>query len=87
MRDAGRRAAAAERAVVDLAEALVLRGRVGEVFPATVVDLDGDRATVLVRHPAVETNVDSGTVQLGDQIEVRLREVDPTKRQVVFERT
>ena len=86
MRDAGRRAAAAERAVVDLAEALVLRGRVGEVFPATVVDLDGDRATVLVRHPAVETSVDAGTVQLADQIEVRLREVEPTKRRAVFER-
>ena len=86
MRDAGRRDAAVERAVVDLAEALVLRGRVGEEFPATVVDLAGDRATVLVRHPAVETSIDAGTVQLADEIEVRLREVDPATRRVTFER-
>jgi exoribonuclease R len=86
MRDAGRRAAAAERAVVDLAEALVLRGRVGEVFSATVVDLDGDRATLLVQRPAIETSIDAGTLQLAEEIEVRLREVDPATRRVTFER-
>ena len=85
MRDAGRRAAAAERAVVDLAEALVLRGRVGEVFAATVVDLEGDRASLLVHHPAVEATIDAGSAKLADEIEVRLREVDPATRRVTFE--
>jgi exoribonuclease R len=85
MRDATRRAAGAERAVIDLAEALVLRGRAGETFPATVIDLDDDRATVLVRHPAVMTHIPAAGLHLADEIDVRLREVDPGKRQVAFE--
>jgi VacB/RNase II family 3'-5' exoribonuclease len=85
MREANRRAAGAERAVVDLAEALVLRGRIGETFSATVVDLDRDRATVMVRDPAVITHLDAGSLQLAQAVQVRLRAVDPTKRQIAFD--
>lgn len=85
MGDAHRHAGAVERAAVDLVEALVLRDRVGEVFPATVVDLDERRATVLLRHPAIVTTIGAGTLELAAEIDVRLRAVEPAKRQVEFE--
>jgi exoribonuclease R len=86
MASGSRRAAAVERAVVDLAEALVLRGREGEVFSGAVVDLDRvrdrERATVLVRDPAVIVSIDGAGVALGDEISVRLAGVDPLARRV-----
>lgn len=85
MSDAHRHAGAVERAVVDLTEALVLRGRVGEIFPATVVDLDARHATVLVAQPAIVTHVEAASVDLADEITLRLRGVDPEARRVEFE--
>jgi len=84
MAEGSRRAAGVERAVVDLAEALVLRGREGTVFRGAVVDLDRarDRATVLVREPAVIVSIDGAGVALGDEIDVRLASVDPASRRV-----
>jgi exoribonuclease R len=82
MREGGRRAAGVERAVVDLAEALVLRGREGEVMRGAVVDLEDDRATVLVRRPPVVTSVDGRGVQLGDEVTLRLVAVDPASRRI-----
>jgi exoribonuclease R len=86
MADASRRAAAVERGVVDLAEALVLRGREGAVFHAAVVDLDRvrdrERATVLVRDPAVIASIDGAGLALGDEIDIRLASVDPASRRV-----
>ncbi|HEX6500638.1 MAG TPA: RNB domain-containing ribonuclease [Micromonosporaceae bacterium] len=43
MASTGRRSSAATRAAVDLAEAVLLAGRVGEVFEAAVVDVDQGR--------------------------------------------
>ncbi|WP_030391601.1 RNB domain-containing ribonuclease [Kitasatospora purpeofusca] len=56
-----RRAGEVERACVDLVEAEVLSGRVGEDFPAVVIDVDGkrpDRGTVQLREPAVRARCD-----------------------------
>ena len=86
MAEGSRRAAGVERAVVDLAEVLVLRGREGAVFHGAVVDLDRvrgrERATVLVRDPAVIVSIDGAGVALGDEIDVRLASVDPASRRV-----
>lgn len=86
MAEGSRRAAGVERAVVDLAEVLVLRGRVGSVFRGAVVDLDRvrdrERATVLVRDPAVIVSTDGAGVALGDEIDLRLASVDPASRRV-----
>ena len=90
MADASRRAAGVERAVVDLAEALVLRGREGEQFRGAVVDLDRvrdhQRATVLVREPAMIVTIDGSGVALGEEIELRLSAVDPLARRVQLAR-
>jgi exoribonuclease R len=43
MQASGRRASAAERGAVDLAEAVLLAGRVGEEFDAVVIDVDSPR--------------------------------------------
>jgi exoribonuclease R len=91
MRDSTRRANQYERAVLDLVEAEVLQGRVGEEFPATVVDVDEKnlrRGQVVVAEPAVEAPVTSASPQplpLGADVRVRLAEADPVLRSVRFE--
>jgi len=79
MGDGARRAAGVERAVVELAEALVLRGR-------EVVDLDDRGATVLVRRPAIVAPVVPRGAGLGDEIEVRVVSVEPEARRIELER-
>lgn len=87
MEDATRRGKAVERAVVDIVEAVVLRGYVGGGLPGTIVDLEGDRATVQLHGPPVIAGVelDAAGHALGDEIEVRVVSVDPATRKVVLE--
>ena len=80
MRAADRRSNALERATVDLMEAVLLEHRVGEVFPATVID-DG---LVELRDPAVRAKAE-GELPVGEDVRVRLTEADPTSRTVRFE--
>lgn len=65
-----RRASAAERGAVDLAEAVILADRVGEQFDAAVIDVDDPRPASDRRdeHPArkQETRPPAGTVALDD---------------------
>ncbi len=89
MREASRRSSGVERAVVDLAEALVLRGREGNEFPAVVIDRDDTFASVLLRSPAVVAKLDTGALaasdaELGSEVRVRLDTVEPAERRVVF---
>jgi exoribonuclease R len=86
MDDGARRAAGVERAVIDLAEALVLRGREGEVMRGIVIDLDDQRATVLVRRPAVVASLDPAGAQLGDEVTVKLVASDPATRRIELDR-
>lgn len=84
--DGDRRAHAYERAIVDGTEAVVLHRRVGEVFPAAVVE-SGDRyGTVAIEDPAVRGRCDTPDLPLGDRIQVRCTEADPVRRTVRFER-
>ena len=85
MTDAGRRARAAERAAVDVVEAAVLAGRVGEVFDATAVDARDDRVTVQIAEPAVVAPLDGGA-EPGERVRARLVEADPAARRVRFAR-
>lgn len=85
----GRIASAAGRGAVSLAEAVLLAGRVGEVFEAGVLDVDapGKRVaggTVAIDDPAVRARC-VGTLPLGARIPVRLTVADPGKRDVQFE--
>ncbi len=85
MMEASRRERAFERAMVDFAESLTLSGRIGEVFPAIATDVDGDRVTLQIRKPAIVARLEASGVGLGDDIEVRLTDADPSQRSVVFE--
>ncbi len=80
-----RLAGTAERAAIDLVEATVLAGRVGEVFAAVVLETDEQRplATIAVSDPAVRARCD-GKLTAGTRIQARLTTADVTKRVVRF---
>jgi exoribonuclease R len=84
MAGATRRAQALERAVVDLAEAVVLAPRLGEEFDAVVVEAGDTRGVVQIRDPAVRARCDGGDLPLGQPLRVRLTEVDVAARKVGF---
>ena len=78
-----RRTHEVERAVIDLVEATVLAGRVGEVFDAVVLDADDKRSTVVLDDLAVQARCD-GRLTPGDRVRVRLTTADPNTRTVRF---
>jgi exoribonuclease R len=84
--DGGRRAAAVERACVDLVEAAVLRPRLGEIFEAVVIDVADGRpgGQVQITEPAVVGRCDGERLPLGERISVRLTHADPTTREIRF---
>jgi len=86
---------AAERGAVDLAEAVLLADRVGQVFDAAVIDVDSPRAngkgtgrpaggTVAVDDPPVRARCEGEALPLGGRVRVRLAEADPERRVVLF---
>lgn len=82
------RAGRYERAVIDLAEALVLAPRIGEQFEASIVDLDNrdpTRGVAMLHALAIEAPV-SGDAELplGEVVSVRLEQADPDRRQISF---
>ncbi|HMC69340.1 MAG TPA: RNB domain-containing ribonuclease, partial [Mycobacteriales bacterium] len=92
MASADRRAHEVDRAVVDLAEALVLENRCGEVFRGVVVEAGtkgGPKhgGEVQLRDPAVRARLDGTDLPLGEEIDVRLEAVDVIRRRVTFVRT
>ena len=82
-------ASAADRGAVSLAEAVLLAGRVGEVFDVGVLDVDENRkkpgGTVALDDPAVLARC-LGDLPLGERISARLAVADPRTRTVQFER-
>ncbi|PZA22861.1 ribonuclease II, partial [Modestobacter versicolor] len=83
MATSDRRTHEVERAVIDLVEATVLAGRVGEVFDAVVLDAEEKRSTVVLSELAVQARCD-GRLTPGEQVEVRLTTADPATRTVRF---
>lgn len=83
MADSDRRTHEVERAVIDLVEATVLAGRVGEVFDAVVLDAEEKRSTVVLTELAVQARCD-GRLPLGERVRVRLVTADPATRTVRF---
>jgi exoribonuclease R len=75
-----------ERAVVDLAEAVMLEGSEGRIFPAIVTDVDERGARMQLRDEPVVARVDAHGVQPGDTISVRLIATDPERRLISFQR-
>ena len=88
LRESAQRGNRYEAAVLDLVESLLLQHRVGESFPAVVVEIDGDdrrRGTVTVEDPAIEARVTgSSDLPLGEDVTVTLASADPDERAVRF---
>jgi VacB/RNase II family 3'-5' exoribonuclease len=86
-----RMAGAATRGAIDLAEAVLLQGRVGEEFDAAVLDVTpgrGDRpstAAIALDDPPVRAKCRGNGLRAGERQRVRLVEADPVKRRVRFE--
>jgi exoribonuclease R len=78
-----RTANAADRAAVDLVEAVLLEHRVGEAFEVAVLDVDGNRSTVALDEPPVRARCD-GRLTLGSRTRVQLTEATPETRTVRF---
>jgi exoribonuclease R len=85
-------ASAAEHAAIDLTEATLLHGRVGEVFDAAVLDVERPRSggstrrtrgTIALDDPPVRARCE-GDLPLGARVTVRLDVADPATRQVLF---
>lgn len=74
------------RAVIDLAEAVMLDGREGEVFPAVVTDLTERGVRMQLADLPVVANVKAHKVKPGDDVKVKLVSADPGQRLVTFER-
>jgi VacB/RNase II family 3'-5' exoribonuclease len=80
------RAAQIDRAVLDLAEAIMLQGCEGKRFDAVVTDIDERGARIQLSDPAVIGRIDAKDTMPGDQIQVELQHVDAEHRQVSFTR-
>ncbi len=75
-----------DRAVLDLAEAVILHGHEGESFDACVVDDDDDGTRIQLLDVAVVAKVKAHGVEPGDNLRVKLVAVNIDKRTVQFER-
>ncbi len=85
MSESDHRAKQFERGIIDLVEALVLQGRVGQHFTGVVVETEPSRkaATVALAEPAVEGPL-TGEATLGEQLDVVLESADLSTGKLAF---
>ena len=73
---------------MNLVEAQTLAPLVGTKFDAVVTEVDHDderKGTVMIREPAVDAAVGSGSpLPVGEDVTVALTEADPATRKVRF---
>jgi exoribonuclease R len=85
MNRAEAKAGQVDSAVLELAEAVVLNGRVGERFAGTVTDVDKKRgARIQLADPAVITRVPADGLEIGAVVGLHLDEADPSRRLTRF---
>ncbi|MFD0144274.1 MULTISPECIES: RNB domain-containing ribonuclease [unclassified Streptomyces] len=89
MATGSRRANTIEREAVDIVEAALLAGRIGETFDAYVIDVREHEPAVGTVHlddPAVVARIEGGTapLPLGEWLRVRLTQADPLSAKVRF---
>lgn len=84
MAAAAQRAHTLDRAIVDLAEAMVMQHRIGERFAAVVVEANSHGGTVQVTDPAVRGKIDAAKLPLGQTVRVVLTQADVEQRAVRF---
>lgn len=73
-----------DRAVVDLAETVLLQDRVGEVFDGVVVEVEDDHGEIQLRDPPVRARLDGADLPLGEQVSARLVTADVANRALAF---
>ena len=76
-----------DRAAIDMAEALMLQGRIGETFRAVVTDIDERGARMQLCELPVVARVAAHRVEIGDEMTVRLTAADPGRPATEFQRT
>lgn len=74
-----------DRAVIDLAEAVMLSGREGETFAAVVTDVDMRGARMQLADLPIVTRIDAPGAAPGTALRVRLIGVDLANRAIRFE--
>ncbi len=86
MGQAKQRESALERAMLDMAEALVLEKSVGEVFDGYVVAMDNkrDRATIQIADPAIVSRIPTDGRSLAEAVKLRVESVEVSERRVTF---
>lgn len=72
------------RAVIDLAEAVILQPRIGDTFAAVVTDVDQRGPRIQLCGLPVVSRLKDATVEAGERINVRLDEADPELRKIAF---
>ncbi len=75
-----------DNAVNNLAEAVLLAGRIGELFDAVIVDEDRHGPVMQIAEPAILARVHAARVTPGDDIRVRLVAANVESRTVEFQR-
>jgi exoribonuclease R len=73
-----------DRAVDNLAEAVLLSGRLGELFDGVIVDEDRNGPVIQIADPAILARVRAARVTPGDEIRVKLVAADVASRTVEF---
>ncbi len=86
MARAASKAGQIDRAVIDLAEAVMLEGHEGHTYLAVVVEDDGDVSKIQLTDVAVVAKVKAKGLHPGDECRVKLVRADPARREVHFER-
>jgi exoribonuclease R len=78
-----------EAECVNLVEAALLSGRIGEVFAGIVIEVDRGKPTgdVQLHDPAVLARVTGEDLDLGEELMVRLTDVSVEQRRVEFSQT
>jgi exoribonuclease R len=84
MAEADRLAHEVDRAVVGITEAWLLKDRVGQHFPAVVIDAQDHAGTVVLDEPAVRARCDGDALHVGERVGVILVEADVARREVRF---
>lgn len=75
-----------DRAVIDLAEAVMLQPQLGQIFAAVVTDLDERGARIQLTDLPVVARVEAHGVEPGDAIRVKLSAIDAEHRSITFAR-
>ncbi|QPC93431.1 RNB domain-containing ribonuclease [Mesorhizobium sp. INR15] len=79
------RASQINHAAIDLAEAVMLKGREGETFQAVVTDFADHGVRVQLSDIPVVANVKATGFSQGDGLTLKLVSADPDQRSIVFE--